>query len=386
MYSSHPSSIGIHCSMRWQARDGPVIVPGMESIHVHGVRRALLRWFDRHRRAMPWRDDPRPYKVWISEMMLQQTQVATVTPYFLRFIERFPSVADLAAAQLQDVLEIWQGLGYYSRARHLHEAARMVVRERGGALPRSAAEWQALPGIGPYASGAIASIGSGEVVPAVDGNVLRVFARFLGIRKDSTKPSVRRALTAEVTRLIAPRRAGDFNQAVMELGALVCKPRNPDCMHCPLRRWCIARDRGWTSEIPARPARKPIPHIDVAACVIRRGDRILIARRRPDQMLGGLWEFPGGKQEPGETIEQTAVREIAEEIGIEIRVRGKLGAIPHAFSHFKMTLHVFDCIPVRGRARAVTVDAVKWVTPAQLDAYPFPAADRHIVTRLKNTP
>lgn len=346
------------------------------------VRRALLRWFDRHRRPMPWRDDPQPYQVWISEVMLQQTQVSTVMPYFERFIARFPTVADLAAADLQAVLEIWQGLGYYTRARNLHQAARVVMDERGGALPRPASEWQTLPGIGPYAGGAIASIAFGEVVPAVDGNVVRVFTRLLGIRKDSTKPAVRRDITREVTKMIAPRRAGDFNQAVMELGALVCKPRNPDCRHCPLSRCCTAHAKELTSRIPYRPPRKPIPHIDVAACVIRRGDRVLIARRRPDQMLGGLWEFPGGKQEPNETIEETAVREIDEEIGIEIRVRGKLGAIPHAFSHFKMTLHVFDCAPVRGRARAVTVDAVKWVTIPDLHAYPFPAADRKIVAWL----
>jgi len=347
-----------------------------------GIRRALLRWFDQHRRPMPWRDDPQPYKVWISEIMLQQTQVATVMPYFERFIERFPSVADLASADLQAVLEIWQGLGYYSRARNLHKAAHVVMKERGGTLPQSATEWQALPGIGPYAAGAIASIAFGEAVPAVDGNVVRVFTRLLGIRKDSTKPAVRRALTKQVAEVIAPRRVGDFNQAVMELGALVCRPRNPACDGCPLRRWCMARARGLTARIPYRPPRKSVPQIDVAACVIRRGDRILIARRRPDQMLGGLWEFPGGKQEKGETIEETAAREIDEEIGIEIRVGRKLGAIRHAFSHFKMTLHVFECRPVRGRARAVTVDAVKWVNVDDLQAYPLPAADRKIAAWL----
>jgi A/G-specific adenine glycosylase len=348
------------------------------------LRRSLLRWFDRARRPMPWRDDPEPYKVWISEIMLQQTQVATVTPYFERFMARFPSVADLASADLQDVLKIWQGLGYYSRARNLHQAAVRVIEERDGLLPRLSSEWQALPGIGPYAAGAIASISFGEVVPAVDGNVVRVFARLLGIRKDSTLPAVRRELTAEVTRCIAPRRAGAFNQALMELGALVCKPRNPTCQSCPLQRWCVAHAKGLTATLPVRPTRKPVPHVDVAACVIRRGPRILIARRRPDQMLGGLWEFPGGKQEPGETLEQTAVREIDEEIGIQIRVRRKLGAIPHAFSHFKMTLHVFACTPVKGRARAVTVDAVKWVALPELRNYPFPAADQKIITWLEN--
>ncbi|NQU38986.1 MAG: A/G-specific adenine glycosylase [Lentisphaerae bacterium] len=356
----------------------------MESLTPPAFRRALLRWFDRSRRAMPWRDDPQPYKVWISEVMLQQTQVATVRPYFNRFLDRFPDVAALASADLQDVLTIWQGLGYYSRARSLHRAARHLMTERNGELPRRAEEWEQLPGIGPYAAGAIVSISFGDVVPAVDGNVIRVFTRLLGIRADSTTPTVRRELTDCVAGLIAPRRAGDFNQAVMELGALVCKPRNPACEACPLQRWCVAHAKGLTAAIPHRPRRKPVPHMDVAACVIRRGPKILIARRRPDQMLGGLWEFPGGKQEPGETLEQTAGREIDEEIGITIRVRSKLGAIPHAFSHFKMTLHVFDCTPVRGRARAVTVDAIRWVTVSELRDYPFPAADLKIVEWLED--
>ncbi|MDP6490873.1 MAG: A/G-specific adenine glycosylase [Kiritimatiellia bacterium] len=364
----------------------PVIVPAMTTTDSQGIRCALLRWFDRHRRPMPWRNDPHPYKVWISEIMLQQTQVATVIPYFERFITRFPAIGDLAAANLQAVLEIWQGLGYYSRARNLHKAARIVMNERGGELPRTAGDWQTLPGIGPYAAGAIASICHNEVVPAVDGNVVRVFTRLLGIQKDSTKPAVRRELTETVATVIAPHRAGDFNQAIMELGALVCKPRNPNCAHCPLRRRCVARAEGLTATIPVRPSRKPVPHIDVAACVIRRGNRLLIARRRPDQMLGGLWEFPGGKQEPDETLEQTAIREIAEEIGIEIRVVRKLGAIKHAFSHFKMTLHVFECRPQRGRARAVTVDAVKWVGIDELNAYPFPAADQKIIRWLTAPP
>jgi A/G-specific adenine glycosylase len=355
------------------------MMPTVNRNEIPSLRRALLRWFDRHRRPMPWRDDPQPYKVWISEVMLQQTQVATVMPYFERFMQRFPTVRALAAAELQAVLEVWQGLGYYTRARNLHKAARVVMDKRGGKLPQPASEWETLPGIGPYAAGAIASIAFGEVVPAVDGNVVRVFTRLLGIRKDSTKPALRRALTKQVAGAIAPRRAGDFNQAVMELGALVCKPRNPDCSGCPLRQWCVAHAKGLTARIPYRPRRQPVPHIDVAACVIRRGDRVLIARRRPDQMLGGLWEFPGGKQEPDETIEETAVREIAEELGIEIRVGRKLGAIQHAFSHFKMTLHVFECRPLRGRARAVTVDAVKWVAVDDLRDFPFPAADRKVL-------
>jgi len=344
----------------------------------------LLAWYAAHRRVLPWREDPRPYHVWISEMMLQQTQVKTVLPYFDRFIRAFPTVEAFAAADLQTVLKLWEGLGYYARVRNMHKAAQVVVSDWNGELPADYIALQTLPGVGPYTAAAITSIAFNQPHPVVDGNVLRVFARFWGVDDDIRGTKVQTSFVDRLTPVIEPvQDRSAFNQAVMELGALVCKPRNPVCEGCPLQRWCEAHAKGLTATLPVRPTRKPVPHMDVAACVIRRGPRILIARRRPDQMLGGLWEFPGGKQEPGETLEQTAVREIDEEIGIHIRVRRQLGAIRHAFSHFKMTLHVFECTPVKGRARAVTVDAVKWVSIPELRTYPFPAADQKIITWLE---
>ena len=341
-----------------------------------------MRWFGRHRRAMPWRDDPSPYKVWVSEIMLQQTQVATVMPYFERFITRFPSVERLAAAKRETVLKAWEGLGYYTRARNLHEAAKRVARA-GGTLPETAAELACLPGVGPYTAAAVASIAFGEAVPAIDGNVIRVMTRRMGIRTDSTRPAVRRRIERALAAAMPARRPGDFNQALMELGALVCKPRAPLCEACPLRRTCIAHRDDLTGRIPHRPTRKATPHIDVVACVMRKDRRVLIAQRRPDQMLGGLWEFPGGKQEPGETLEATAIREIREELGIRIRPERKLAAIPHAFSHFRMTLHAYLCDIVSGRPRAIAVDAVRWVPVTRLGEYPMGAADRNIAAMLK---
>jgi A/G-specific adenine glycosylase len=342
----------------------------------------LLAWFDQHRRAMPWRDDPRPYRVWISEMMLQQTQVDTVRPYFDRFIERFPTVKALATADQQDVLRIWEGLGYYARARNVHKAAAVIIKDRGGKIPREALELRKLPGIGDYAAAAIASIAHDERIPAIDGNVLRVFTRFWAIRDDIGKQRMRRDLATRLKPYL-PDRAGDFNQAVMELGALVCKPRHPDCKACPLRRHCKARSQGLTGQLPVKAKRGKIPHYDVGVAVVIRRGRALIAQRSPERMLGGLWEFPGGKQEQGETIEEAIVRELIEETGLQVTPKERLCTISHAYSHFKVTLHVFSCLAPSGRAQAHEHDEVRWVPVSELGDYPFPTSNRKIVDLLQ---
>lgn len=340
--------------------------------------RALVRHFEGDHRSMPWRSRPTPYRVWISEVMLQQTQVATVIPYFLRFLGRFPDVRALAAADLQDVLKLWEGLGYYSRARNLHAAARQVVGRRGGRLPQTAEEWRALPGIGRYTANAIASIAFGEKVPVVDGNVVRVFSRFWALGGKS-----RGRLTATLYgRLGAAIRDVDpssFNQGAMELGALVCKPRDPKCGWCPLSRWCRAFRTGRADAFPARRKTAAVPHHEIAAGVIWKRGRILIARRRYDQMLGGLWEFPGGKREKREPLGRTVAREIREETGLEVRVGDVAAVVKHAYSHFRITLTVFRCEWVSGTARPRTSAELKWIWPRELKRYPMPRANRKIV-------
>ncbi len=345
--------------------------------------RTLLAWFDRHRRPMPWRDAPTPYHVWISEIMLQQTQVVAATPYFERFVSRFPDVQALAAAPLDAVLKAWEGLGYYARARNLHAAARRVCREHGGRLPATAAGWRALPGVGPYTAAAIASISAGEPVPAVDGNVVRVMTRLLAIEEDSTRPALRARLESTLAAILPRRRAGDFNQALMELGALVCRPRRPACAGCPLRRACRARAGGLTDRLPLRPARARRRHVHVVACLVRRNGRLLIGQRRPEQMLGGLWEFPGGKQEPGETLAETAVREMREETGLAVEAGAVRLAVDHAYSHFDITLHAVECRALPGRARALDHARLRWVRPGDLRRYAFPAADIRIIEDLE---
>ncbi len=308
--------------------------------------------------------------------MLQQTRVGTVVPYYRRFLKAFPTVKALAAAPLDRVLKLWEGLGYYSRARNLHRAAQAIAGERGDLFPRSAAEWQHLPGVGRYTAAAIASIAFGERAAVLDGNVRRVLIRLFALDRPPAAPRTTRLLWAMAEALVPLSRPGDFNQAMMELGARVCTPRNPHCGLCPVRGLCEARKSGRQNDLPLRPAKKLLPHYHIVAAAIRKRGRYLLGRRRPDEMLGGLWEFPGGKVEKGETHEQALRREIREEMGIEIAVERHVASVRHAYSHFAITLHVYLCTLVAGRPTPRHHTALAWVAPSQFDRYAFPGADR----------
>ncbi len=344
----------------------------------------LLEWYDANRRPMPWRADPTPYRVWISEIMLQQTQVDTVIPYFERFVARFPDIRSLARADLQDVLRAWQGLGYYARARNLHRAAGIVASEMDGRIPGSFEELRKLPGLGPYTAAAIASIAFGEAVPVVDGNVLRVFTRFWGIEDDIRRPRVRDALFDRLGPYVAGAPPSAFNQSIMELGALVCRPTSPDCPRCPIAAPCVARRENRTGELPVKSRAKPIPHHEIAVGVIWRRGRILVGRRRADQMLGGLWEFPGGKRRPGESLAETARREILEETGLEVVLdETPYAVVEHTYSHFRITLTAFPCRSDRGRPVARSTDALRWVRLPDLSALPFPKANLAVIDAIR---
>ncbi len=356
-------------------------------MNTHALQTRLLDWYRRHRRDLPWRGETDPYKIWVSEVMLQQTRVETVIPYYRRFVARFPNLPSLAAAPLNDVLKAWEGLGYYARARNMHRAAQKVVAEHGGSLPRTAAALKTLPGFGEYTAGAVASIAFGEPVPAVDGNVTRLLSRLFAVQTDITTAEGRRqirALAVELART-APDPAA-WNQALMELGALLCTPARPACQRCPAAEGlCRARAQGLAESLPLRPARKATPHYHVAAGVIYRDaarTTFLIARRPPDGMLGGLWEFPGGKQQPGESLPDCLRREIREELAIDITVGKAITTVKHAFSHFKITLHAFEAQHIAGQPQAIGVDDWAWVTLNDLPRYPFPHTDRQIIAAL----
>lgn len=349
------------------------------------IIRLLLAWWDEERADLPWRRRDDPYAIWVAEVMLQQTQVATVIPYYQRWMERFSTVEALAAASLDDVLKMWEGLGYYGRARRLHAAARTVVEEHDGRLPESAEALQQLPGIGPYTAGAIASIAFDRPAPVLDGNVIRVLSRLLDLEEDVTARESKKRLWQVADGLVPAERPGDFNQALMELGQRICLPAEPRCHRCPLAVHCLARRRGTQLERPVRPPRKRTPHHDVAAGVIWRDDgRFLITRRPLDGLLGGLWEFPGGKREPGdESLAHTLKREIREELGLEIAVGPPLARIKHAYTHFRITLHALHARHVSGRPQHLGVAGHAWVTLDDLDDYAFAVTDRKIIRHLR---
>jgi A/G-specific adenine glycosylase len=347
------------------------------------LRRRLLAWFTREARDLPWRRTRDPYPIWLSEIMLQQTRVEAAIPYYERFVEAFPTVCELAAAPEDRVLKAWEGLGYYSRARNLHKAARMIVHGRACRMPVTAHEWREMPGVGAYTAGAIASIASNLPEPAVDGNVLRVLSRIFGITESIDEPAARERIWSIAADLLPRRQPGAFNQALMDLGARVCIPRKPRCEPCPVSRWCEAFDRGIQDQLPVRKAKKTIPHHDVVVAVIRRSGRYLIGRRPTGGLLGGLWEFPGGKVKPGETHEQALVREVREETGLRVRVGEPIAAVDHAYSHFAVTLHVYACEVAAGRATARYHTELKWVPRNELDRYAFPAANRRFLANLR---
>jgi A/G-specific adenine glycosylase len=334
---------------------------------------------------MPWRRTADPYAIWVSEVMLQQTQVATVRSYYRRFLKRFPTIGALARAPLEAVLKVWQGLGYYGRARNMHAAAAVVSQQFGGRLPRTAAELRRLPGVGRYTAAAVASIAFGADEAVLDGNVIRVLARGFAVRGDVGKSATQRRLWALASALVPPGRAGLFNQAMMDLGATVCTPRRPQCGSCPLRTICRAHRMGKEEDFPRKAPRRPVPHVDMGTAVTWRGGRVLIARRKARGLLGGLWEFPGGTVAAGQTPGRAARRAMAEQLGIRIRLTEPLATIHHAYSHFRLTLHVFGGRYVAGRCRAIGCEAFRWVRPAELDDYPFSVAHLKILTALRGT-
>ena len=350
----------------------------------------LLAWFDASAAELPWRKNRDPYHVWLSEIMLQQTRIDTVIPYYERFLATFPTVFDLANAPLDQVLKMWEGLGYYSRARNLHRAAQVVANEHQGKFPNTAAELMELPGIGRYTAGAIASIAYDESVPVLDGNVMRVFTRLYDIADDVTQTKVKSSLWELTTQVVPPYRPGDYNQALMELGQRVCIPREPNCSACPVQGHCAAYRNQTQNQRPVKTKKAPIPHHDVVAGIIRNDDgTILIARRPLEGLLGGLWEFPGGKLEAEETFAEALERELVEELAIRVEVGSLFVKVKHAFTHFKITLHAFECryigaLPPYQEPQCLQVSDWAWVDLTSIEKYSFGKADRQVIQALRD--
>jgi A/G-specific adenine glycosylase len=325
------------------------------------LRKRFLAWYDIHRRDLPWRHSRDPYAIWISETMLQQTRVETVIPYYERFLGRFPDMQTLADADQEDVYAHWAGLGYYSRARNLHSAARRVVDDFAGELPDGAEDLRSLPGVGRYTAGAVASIAFDRPEAIVDGNVKRVLARLLGIRRDVNDKDVAERIWAEAARLADGERPGDLNQALMELGATVCTPRAPQCSTCPLSRSCDARRAGDAEELPRKAAKARVRKVSGVAVWLERRGRVLAVKREAGGLLGGLWELPGGDLEDGEKPEDGAQRLLGHHLGLSVSGLSRAGRVKHVFTHRALTLHVLRA-EAEGRVRRRGLARHRWLS------------------------
>jgi A/G-specific adenine glycosylase len=346
---------------------------------------ALLDWFSTHRRDLPWRRTYEPYHVWVSEIMLQQTQMERGVAYFSRWMQRFPDVVSLAEAHEDEVMKLWEGLGYYSRARNLHRAAKYVRNSLNGRLPDTVEGLQALPGVGPYTARAVASIAFGRDVCVVDANVERVVCRLYDIGHPVKSRLARDEIEERCAALLPPGRARDFNQALMELGNLVCSPRNPACGVCPLAAWCRARTLGVQEARPVTAAPPSPVFLTMATGVLVHDGRILAQKRMPDDIWANLWEFPGGIVEDGESPQQAVVREYLEETGLAVSHPEPIGSFRHSYTRYRVTLHAYAVRLASDPAVLVLRAAQehRWATWSQIRALAFPAGHRKLVRHLE---
>ncbi len=357
-------------------------MPGLKTIK--SIQASLAKWYQQEKRDLPWRDTQDPYRILVSEFMLQQTQVKTVIPYYRRWIKSFPTAKILARAREASVLKHWEGLGYYSRARNLHRAAKMIVKEFQGRVPDTWDEILKLPGVGRYTAGAVLSIAFNRNVPVLDGNVKRVLSRLFCIRENGSNPASENRLLQVAEKLVPSGAPGDFNQALMELGATGCLPQKPLCLLCPLNAVCRAKRDGVQEQFPPKKIKTAAKKIEVSAAVIQRNGKTYIQQRPQKGLMGGLWEFPGGKMEKGESPEKCLEREIMEELGVQVTIKKKIMTIKHSYTQFRVTLHVFICGLKQGRIHTTCCDQWKWVSLKNINQYPFPAANVKILKYLNS--
>ena len=346
---------------------------------IENIPAALLDWYGRAGRDLPWRRTRDPYRIWLSEIMLQQTGVETVVPYYRRFLERFPTVEALAAASVESVIELWAGLGYYSRARNLHRAARMVAEEFDRRFPEDLAALMQLPGVGRSTAGAILSIAFDRKAPILDGNVRRVLCRLFAVEEDPRSPAGERRLWDLAEELTSETRPHDYAQAVMDLGATVCIPRRPGCEKCPLETFCLARKHGRQEELPSRRRKKPLPQVTAVALLLLREGRCLVRRRPLEGMLGGLWEFPDAFVQEGEDSAVT-VRRLLRDYGPS-GVPVEVGRVRHAYSHFRLDLHLFY-FEAKENFRVAEAVESRWLDPQALAFFPLHGAHKKALALL----
>jgi A/G-specific adenine glycosylase len=355
----------------------------LNSHKIQEFQEKLTDWYQKNQRKLPWRETRDPYHIWVSEIMLQQTQVTKVLRYYDGFINRFPNVYTLSKARLQSVLKAWELLGYYARARNLHKASKLVVHMYNGEIPSDYSHFKNLPGVGDYIAAAVVSMAFSAPRPVLDGNVKRVLARIHLIDAPVNKEYSKRIFIEKAGEILDKKDPGRFNQAMMELGALICRPRNPRCSVCPVSQFCLAQIKTVQDRYPVRIKKAPIPCHQISAGIVQKDGKLLITRRKDSGLLGGLWEFPGGKIKKGETPEQACQREIFEEVMIKIEISQHLKQIKHAYTHFRIIMDIFLCKYVSGRIRLKSATDYRWINISDIDKYPFPAANHKFIPLLK---
>ncbi|HSB05080.1 MAG TPA: A/G-specific adenine glycosylase [Thermodesulfobacteriota bacterium] len=350
----------------------------MNSNNKSCIQKNLLRWFKKNGRDLPWRKTRDPYRIWVSEIMLQQTQVKTVIPYYQKFLKTFPTVRHLAKADLSKVLALWEGLGYYSRARNLHKASREVLNRFKGKIPDHLNDLLRLPGIGRYTAGAILSIAFNQEAPILDGNAKRVLSRLYAISNDPGRNETEALLWRLSESLVPENHASFFNQALMDLGATICSPKAPRCVFCPLIHLCEAKARGDSERYPTRVVKKRIPRFHAVGAVIQKDGKVLLNHRPPNGLLGGLWEFPNWPREGKKDLERHLTKKAKREMGITVKSKGPIGLFQQTFSHFKLSLHAY-----RFQAYGKKENG-KWIPVQKLHLFPMSRIHRRIANSLQD--
>jgi len=356
------------------ATDAPFIT--LDTKWKQSFRRRLLAWYAKHKRDLPWRKSSNPYRVWVSEVMLQQTQVETVKPYFQRFMKAFPTVKKLAAANEQEVLRLWEGLGYYRRARGLHAAAQQIVSEHSGRFPHDVAALQTLPGIGRYTAGAIVSIAYDQRAPILEANTIRLFARLIGYREDPTKSAGQKVLWQTAEEVLPRKEIANFNQGLMELGSLVCQPANPQCDQCPVATLCVAREAGTQASIPVATKKMKLTDISEAAVVVRKNGLVLVRQCGEEERWAGLWDFPrfSIESEGPLFVHEELIAKVQQQTGVKIKPGGLLKTIKHGVTRYRITLDCYEAEFTAGRLRS----PARWCTLSQLRALPLSTTGRKL--------
>ncbi|MBI3019428.1 MAG: A/G-specific adenine glycosylase [Deltaproteobacteria bacterium] len=347
------------------------------------LTRKLLQWYRKRARKLPWRETNDPYRIWLSEVMLQQTQVDTVIPYYERWLKKYPTLQKVAQASEDEILKLWEGLGYYARARNFRKACQEVVERYQGKVPLDPQVFSTLKGVGPYTLAAVQSIAFQKSLPAMDGNIKRIVSRLL--RLDEPPSKVLSPIGAFLQKNISPKQPGDFNQALMDIGATICLPKNPKCLLCPLSLDCEAFQFKQAHFYPIAEEKNPRPHYRAAVGVVWKGDKLLISKRKSEGFLGGLWEFPGGKMKMGESAKLCVEREVKEEVGVEVEAVKSVGVIEHAYTHFSIEMEGFLCRYLKGKPQTLDCADWKWISFSELKKFAFPTANRKLFPLLPKT-